>query len=109
MTDKEYPDKIQLYDHVSNSGIVHMPGRRFPGITLQGDSMCSLLAQSLFFMQKAKEHNDEDMYYEALGMAELFKFHLEHYEEILEKQGFEKPYNFDVKGLELKKEYKEHS
>ncbi len=27
---EEYPESIKLYDHVSNSGIVHMPGRRFP-------------------------------------------------------------------------------
>jgi hypothetical protein len=107
MEEKEYPDKIKMYDHVSNSGIVHMPGRRFPGITLQGDSMSSLLADAVLFMQKAKEHNDEDMYYAARSMAQAFQWHLLHYEDILEKEGFEKPYCIDVKGLDLEKEFED--
>ena len=32
---EEYPEKIKLYDHVPNSGIVHMPGRRFPAVAIQ--------------------------------------------------------------------------
>ena len=49
--------------------------------------MSSLLAQVLYFMQKAKEHNDEDMYYEAQGLAQILKSHLLHYEEVLESEG----------------------
>jgi len=103
----EYPDRIELYDHVSNSGIVHLPGRRFPGITIQGDSMSSLLSETLYFMQKAREHADEDMYYGARNMAEVLRGHLLHYEEILEREGFEKPYTLDVAGLSLEEEFED--
>jgi hypothetical protein len=34
---EEYPEEIKLYDHVSNSGIVHLPGRRFPAVAIQGE------------------------------------------------------------------------
>ena len=104
---QEYPDTIKMYSHVPNSGIVHMPGRRFPGITLQGDSASSLLAQALYFMHKAKEHNDEDMYYEAQSVAQILKWHLLRYEEVLEKEGFDRPYVMDVKGLDLEKEFED--
>jgi hypothetical protein len=104
---EEYPDRIKMYDHVSNSGIVHMPGRRFPGITIQGDSMSNLLSQALYFMRKAREHNDEDMFYEARDLAQILQCHLLHYEEILEKEGFEKPYVIDVKALNLEQEFED--
>jgi len=103
---EEYPKKIKLYDHVSNSGIVHMPGRRFPAVAIQGDTLSSMLSAVQYFMAKAKEHNDEEMYYEALELAERFQDHLIQYENVLEKEGFEKPYNMDIKGLNLEQEFK---
>ncbi|MHC4561667.1 MAG: DUF6959 family protein [Planctomycetota bacterium] len=102
----EYPDEIVLYDHVPNSGIVHLPGRRFPGIAIQGDSMSSLLSEALSFMAKAREYDDEEMYYGALEMAETFRSHLLRYEEVLAREGFDKPYTLDVKGLALDEEFK---
>jgi len=99
--DKEYPEKIRLYDHVSNSGIVHMPGRRFPAIAIQGDSLSTMLITAIESMEKAKELKDEELYYGNLELAERLRDHLTQYEEILEKEGFEKPYSLTAKNLEL--------
>ena len=103
---EEYPKEVKLYDHVSNSGIVHMPGRRFPAVAIQGDTLSSMLSAAQYFMAKAKVHNDEEMYYEALELAERFQDHLIQYENVLEKEGFEKPYNMDIKELILEQEFK---
>ena len=67
---KEYPNEMKLYDHVPNSGIVHLPGRRFPAVAVQGDTLSNLLSATVHFMKKAKEYKDEDIYYEALDLAE---------------------------------------
>jgi len=99
-------EELKLYDHVSNSGIVHLPGRSFPAVAIQGDSLSALLSAAKYFMDKAVEHKDEDMYYEALDVAERLKGHLVHYEAVLEKEGFDKPYVYDVKGLVLDEEFK---
>jgi len=85
---EEYPDGVKLYDHISNSGIVHMPGRRFPAVAIQGDSLSTFLSSAKYFMDKAVEQNDEEMYFEALGLAERIRSHLMHYEKILEIEGF---------------------
>jgi hypothetical protein len=105
MTEK-YPKTAKLYDHISNSGVVHMPGREFPAVAIQGDTLSSMLSAAKYFMKKAKEHNDEDMYFEALELAERFQGHLVQYETVLEKEGMAKPYNMDIKGLNLEQEFK---
>lgn len=89
---KEYPEEVKLYDHVSNSGIVHMPGRRFPAVAIQGDSLSYMLTTALELMEKGKQLQDEDIYYGSMELAERLRDHLAHYEEILDKEGFEKPY-----------------
>ncbi len=98
--------EAKIYDHVSNSGIVQMPGRSFPAVAIQGDSLSSMLSAAKYFMSKAREHGDEDMYYEALELAERFQGHLIQYEQVLEREGFEKPYNMDISGLKLEQEFK---
>jgi hypothetical protein len=35
----------EILSHASNSGIVQMPGRKFPGIVIQGDSLSNLFEQ----------------------------------------------------------------
>lgn len=102
---EEYPDKLKLYDHVSNSGIVHLPGRRFPAVAVQGDSLSTMLSAAIYLMKSA-EHGDEDMYDKALDLAERLQDHLLHYEKVLEREGFEKPYNMDVRGLNLEQEFR---
>ena len=102
----EYPEKIKLYDHVSNSGIVHLPGRRFPAVAIQGDSLSNMFSAAKYFLDKAKEHNDEDMYYEALMLAKRLQGHLIQYEKVLESEGFEKPYTLEVKGVTFEQEFK---
>ncbi len=83
---EEYPEKIKLYDHVPNSGIVHMPGRRFPAVAIQGDSLSIMFSSALSFLEQAKANNDEDMFYEALELAEKLRDHLIRYEAALEKK-----------------------
>jgi len=102
---EEYPKEIKLYDHVPNSGIVHLSERRFPAVAIQGDSLSNILSAFEYFLSKAKEHNDEDMYYEALSIAEGLKEHLLRYEAVLEKEGFEKPYFKNIKELNFEQEF----
>ncbi len=102
---EEYPEKIKLYDHVPNSGIVHMPGRRFPAIAIQGDSVSIILSTAIKLMEKGKEYQDEDLYYASLELAEKMRDHLTRYEDVLEKEGFEKPYLLTTKKLEISDDF----
>lgn len=103
---EEYPEHIKLYDHIPNIGIVHMPGRRFPAVAIQGDSLSVMFSAALSFLEHAKNSGDEELYYEALELAENLQSHLLRYESVLEKEGFDKPYNTDVKGVNIEQEFK---
>ena len=67
---------VKLYDHVSNSGIVQMPGRSFPAVAIQGDSLSVMLSTALLFMEKAKEIKDEKLFNKAVMLAEDLQSHL---------------------------------
>ncbi len=63
-----------------------------------------MFQSALCFMKQAKEHGNEDMFYEALELSEKLQGHLIRYESVLESEGFEKPYTMDVKGVVLDQE-----
>jgi hypothetical protein len=77
---------------LSNSGVVQMPGRKFPGIVIQGDSLSNMFEGSRHCLQQAKQRKDEDTYYEILMMAEMLQGHLLKYEATLTDLGLERPY-----------------
>jgi len=103
---EEYPTRIKLYDHISNSGIVHLPGRRFPAVAIQGDTLSSMLSSALELMESANKNKDEDMYYEAQELAKRLYQHLKQYESVLESEGFEKPYSLKINELNIDEDFK---
>jgi hypothetical protein len=86
------PDTPELLSHIPNSGIVHLPGRRFPGIVMQGDSLFSLLQGVRLLLARFREMRDEERYYETLMIAETLYGQLQHYEETLAARGMGLPY-----------------
>ena len=78
-----------------------MPGRRFPAVAIQGDSLSIILSTAIELMAKGKEYKDEDLYYESLELAEKMQAHLIRYEGVLEKEGFKKPYSLTAKKLKI--------
>ncbi|MCC6486581.1 MAG: hypothetical protein IT364_03710 [Candidatus Hydrogenedentes bacterium] len=89
-------DMAQILSHIPNSGIVQLPGRRFPGVTLQGDSLSILFDYAAFCVREFKRLRQEDAYFEALQLAETLQEHLIHYEETLRQRGGELPYTVSV-------------
>ena len=82
----------RILSQTSNSGVVQMPERKFPGIVIQGDSLFNLLEQVRYCLQQAKQHQDEEAYYEILMLAEMLQGQLLNYEMALNKLGLKYPY-----------------
>ena len=78
-----------------------MPGRRFPAIAIQGDTLSSMLSAVMEMLEKGKKYKDEDLYYSALYLAKQLRGQLAHYEEILESEGFERPYTMVARKLNI--------
>jgi hypothetical protein len=82
----------KILSQTSNSGVIQMPGRKFPGIVIQGDSLFNLLEQVRYCLHQAKQHQDEEAYYEILMLAKMLQGQLLNYEMVLSRLGLEYPY-----------------
>jgi len=81
---------------IPNSGIVHMPGRRFPGVVLQGDSLSSVFDGLVGALNSAKTQRDDEAYYSIFIALDKFQKLLLAYEEALRSTGSELPYPVSI-------------
>ena len=85
--------EIEVYSQASNLAVVQMPGRKVPGIVIQGDSLNILYGLAISIVNRAKMIGDTELLDEANELADLLVVHLKHYESVLQKHGIALPYN----------------
>jgi hypothetical protein len=90
-------DRVEVLSRQSNAAVVRMPGRSFPGVVIQGDSLRILHAlvkdaRALMPSPSAADSEEED----AGGLLEeaegLLQGYLEVYESVLKSRGIPLPY-----------------
>jgi hypothetical protein len=90
-------DTAPILSHIPNSGIVQLPGRQFPGIVMQGDTLSNLFDSASSLLAEFKRLRDEEHYYETLMFTEQLQAQLVHYEETLQTQGIQLPYTVRIR------------
>ena len=78
-------DVATILSHVSNIGIVQLPGRRYPGVVVQGDSLHIMLGQAIEVARELKRLGSEEAYFKALDMVSKLRGQRMFYEETLER------------------------
>jgi predicted RNase H-like HicB family nuclease len=81
---------VKLLSEATNCAVVHLPGRVFPGIVVQGDSLNALIADMREVAAEA--HADERVY----GLDAVIQHLTEmqtHYEAVLKQEGIPLPYS----------------
>ena len=61
---------VILYGHGGNNAVISMPGRRFPGVVVQGDTLKSILDMSEAVLLYAKRTSDDELCDEAEALHE---------------------------------------
>ena len=89
-------DTATILLNVTNSGIVQMPGKRFPGVVLQGDSLSQMFDDLTDALKAAKARGDEASYYGIFMVAERMQDLLGAYESALAATGKERPYSIAI-------------
>lgn len=80
---------VKLLSEPTNYAVVHLPGRAFPGVVFQGDSLDSFIAD----LEEAVRTNDPDEKSFALrDVIERLRGIQAHYEGVLNREGIELPY-----------------
>lgn len=75
-----------------NYAVVQLPGRRFPGVVVQGDSLHSIVSM-LRNIKSDLSNNDLDEANAGVEViSEILSSALKHYESVCDEQGIELPY-----------------
>jgi hypothetical protein len=98
-------DTAQILSNIPNSGIVQLPGRRFPGVVIQGDTLSGIFESARYLLAEFKRARDKERYFETLIIAENLQGQLVHYEETLAKHGIDLPYTVSVRKRLVKDDY----
>ena len=85
--------ELEVYSQSTNRAVVKMPGRHFPGLVLQGDSLSQLLnlAQSIY--EKSERTSDIHLINESRELRDNLQQLLSHYEATLSKHNIPLPYS----------------
>jgi hypothetical protein len=85
--------EVEVYTQASNLAMVRMPGRKFPGMVIQGDSLNILCRLATSILSKAKVTGDMELIDEASELNDLLAGRLKLYESVLQEHGIKLPYN----------------
>ena len=83
---------VELYSEPTNNAVVRIPGRKFPGVLVQGDSLRTLYLTADAIWRRAVEQGDSALTDEALGLRETLSEVLGRYERVLEENQLPFPY-----------------
>ena len=77
----------------SNGAVVHLPGRHFPGIVIQGDTLASITRSIMDVREQvANVAGQDEVVGELDGVLEQLYSRVALYETALEQHGFDLPY-----------------
>ncbi|WP_437805223.1 DUF6959 family protein [Sorangium sp. So ce1078] len=84
--------EIDVVTDTTNTAVVRMPGRRFPGIVMQGDSLNYLRVLAVDLKRRLAGLEDEDLADTMDELETLLQGYARAYEASLEREGIELPY-----------------
>lgn len=85
-------EKADVLARHGNVAVVHMSGRRFPAITIQGDTFSTLVALASDIAARAATMGDAELDDDASYLREQMEEILQVYERTLGERGIELPY-----------------
>jgi hypothetical protein len=83
---------VELWSHASNSAILRLPTRRFPGSFIQGDSLYNLFVAAREMVMRLYPTSDQMLSDTAEELFRSLYARLLHYDRVLETYGHERPY-----------------
>ncbi|MEH6417077.1 DUF6959 family protein [Pseudomonas sp. CGJS7] len=84
--------EVEIYSDAVNAAIMRHPGRQFPGLLLQGDTLHSMYRQVDRVCAIAKTKLTEDECDEIDELREWLYGYVEHYKQVLREHGIELPF-----------------
>ena len=86
---------LEIYADQTNAAVVRHPGRRFPGVLVQGDSLYALCTQADRACAAAKGKLDPGAYDELNALRDALWGYLTHYKSVLGQHQIPLPFSED--------------
>jgi hypothetical protein len=86
-------EPVEIYSDATNAAVMRHPGRRFPGVLVQGDTLHSMCRNADEVCAKARSALDGDTYIELNELRNHLQAFLTHYKSVLADHGIELPFN----------------
>jgi hypothetical protein len=86
-----YKSEVEIYSDSTNAALMRHPGRRFPGLVIQGDTLqviCQELDEACERIGRGKPGFDE-----CNNIRNSFRSYLSHYRSLLLEHGVELPFS----------------
>ena len=85
-------EQIEIYSDASNAAVMRHPGRRFPGVLVQGDSLHVLCAQADILCENLRGSNSIAALNEANVIRNTLWRLLAHYKTVLHEHDIPLPF-----------------
>ena len=85
--------EVEVFSAPGNDVVIRMPGRKYPGVLVQGDSLSILVNLAASIDARAKKLGDEDLLDDSTELRELLMKKILWYEAALKAHGIDLPYS----------------
>ena len=85
--------RIEVYSDASNAAIMRHPGRRFPGVLVQGDTLYVLCSEADEICTAALKSGDAALFKQANDHRNKLRSLLGHYKVVLEEHKIPLPFS----------------
>jgi hypothetical protein len=85
--------EVEILSDAVNAAVIKLPGRKFPGIVIQGDSLKLLLDSTLEASELAHESGNLSIEESLSDLVQLLRGYLDAYEGTLREQNHPLPYS----------------
>jgi hypothetical protein len=86
-------EPVEIYSDTTNAAVMRHPGRRFPGVLIQGDTLHSLCRRADAICAEMKALSDTDHYQEANNLRNALWSYLSHYKAVLGEHEIPLPFS----------------
>jgi hypothetical protein len=85
-------EQVEIYSDATNAAILRHPGRRFPGILVQGDTLSALCDRADISCSSVRAQVDAETYFELNELRNHLWSFLTHYKLVLGEHGMPLPF-----------------
>jgi hypothetical protein len=86
-------EQVEIYSDAANAAVMRHPGRRFPGVLIQGDSLHVLCHQADSISVDARSRLNEESFEELEELRNALWGLLSHYKAVLGEHGIPLPFS----------------